>query len=334
MKLQHFPLAAYKRAVTNEVPAACRHLSKFFCPHRLLAVRTDAPIDFRHHSLEIGENSISYLRYGQEVEIWPQSFNHFYLVTVVINGSMKVKSSTGNDTYQKQQMLVLNPCDQISMRWSRDCETITLRIESAFVDRVLLSELGMRNFANLHFNSQSRIGEHGNIRIRNMINFLVREIDFFSATETNPISSSAPSVIQDIVTHLGVYHLDDTSLQGVQPVGSHARSCYVRRAERLLRTAPETVSSVPSLAELVGARVRTLQIHCMRELQTSPGTMIANAKLDLIRTTLVQCPPRTTVTSAAIQSGWTQLGKLGAAYKRRYGELPSDTLKKVRSALG
>lgn len=88
-------------------------------------------------------------------------------------------------------------------------------------------------------------------------------------------------------------------------------------------------SRAPTAAEVAthaGLSERSLHTLFTRFRNISPSDFIREQRLQGVRTALRRAPPETSV--AAIAAAWAfhQQGHFAAAYKKRFGELPSETL--------
>ena len=82
-------------------------------------------------------------------------------------------------------------------------------------------------------------------------------------------------------------------------------------------------------AKAAGIHTRTLQHHLSRHLDTSPTAYLRDIRLDRVRTTLLDLSrDDTTVAAVAREWGFGHLGRFSAAYRSRFGERPSDTLRR------
>jgi AraC-like DNA-binding protein len=116
--------------------------------------------------------------------------------------------------------------------------------------------------------------------------------------------------------------------------GGVLESTVVRRmrahiAEHLLE--PLTVND---LAAASGTGVRSLQLACRRELGVSPMELVREARLVAARAELLESSggeqgERIRVTAVAERWGFLNAGRFSGAYFRRYGEYPSDTLRRL-----
>src|SRR2546423_11101434 len=85
------------------------------------------------------------------------------------------------------------------------------------------------------------------------------------------------------------------------------------------------------LAQIAGVRPRTLETHFKMFLGTTPLGWVRRMRLARARQELLRASPQATVTSIALSSGFSELGRFSAQYRRTFGELPSTTMRAARS---
>lgn len=114
-----------------------------------------------------------------------------------------------------------------------------------------------------------------------------------------------------------------------------AASALPRGVRRVLAWAPGHLhepTTLQGLARIAGVPARTLESHFLRFLGTTPLGWLRQERLTHARRALLATDQGATVGGVALASGFTQLGRFAAQYCRRFGELPSATLRRLRSA--
>jgi len=104
----------------------------------------------------------------------------------------------------------------------------------------------------------------------------------------------------------------------------------VLRALRWLREHLSETIELDVLADAAGVRPRTLETHFRIFLGTTPLGWARRMRLALARQEFIRRGQRTTVTAVALNSGFTQLGRFAAEYRRAFGELPSATVARAK----
>ena len=90
---------------------------------------------------------------------------------------------------------------------------------------------------------------------------------------------------------------------------------------------PLTIGAVAAAAGVAG---RTLHKHFHEEHGTSPMRYVRDCRFAHVRQALLQAGPHDTVTTIAVHWGFCHLGRFSVEYRKRYGETPSETLRRRR----
>lgn len=98
----------------------------------------------------------------------------------------------------------------------------------------------------------------------------------------------------------------------------------LRRAQEYVHANFAAPITVTDMALAAGSSVRRMQEAFAEHLDTSPMTYLRDVRLDHVRRLLAA--GRGTVTDVAQECGFSHLGRFSAAYRERFGELPSQTL--------
>jgi AraC-like DNA-binding protein len=101
----------------------------------------------------------------------------------------------------------------------------------------------------------------------------------------------------------------------------------VTRFEQVMLERPAEMLSMPDICAALGVARRTLNLACLEFLGQGATQYARARRLDHVRETLLNADPGTTqVTRVALGYGFWELGRFAQAYRRRFGERPSDTL--------
>lgn len=111
------------------------------------------------------------------------------------------------------------------------------------------------------------------------------------------------------------------------PASDTIAGVRVRAAREYMRTHAADALTVEQIARAVGVSPRSLQAAFRDVVGVSPRVQLAEIRLENVRARLMTPDPGTTVTSAALDCGFAHLGRFAAAYRFRYGESPSETLR-------
>jgi AraC-like DNA-binding protein len=121
----------------------------------------------------------------------------------------------------------------------------------------------------------------------------------------------------------------DIATCGDEPMvhARHALPASLAQALGWLGTRLDEPIELATLAAAAGVRPRTLEAHFKRHLGTTPLGWVRRTRLARARQQLLAAGAEASVTGIAVANGFNQLGRFAAQYRRRFGELPSQTLK-------
>eukprot|EP01133_Synstelium_polycarpum_P024898 gene24898-29881_t len=121
--------------------------------------------------------------------------------------------------------------------------------------------------------------------------------------------------------------LDEWATQAGLQLGvdvASAEPAYVRSAEEYIDTFARSVPTASEIAAAVGVSVRALTAGFRRYRDTTPGQRLRARRLEGVRGELLRSDGRT-VSEIANAWGYVNLGMFAATYRKRFGELPSET---------
>ena len=106
-----------------------------------------------------------------------------------------------------------------------------------------------------------------------------------------------------------------------------ARPRVVKQAIDLLEQQPEEPWTISELSRAIGVSARTLQSGFQRYVGVSPTTYLREVRLQRVHAELCNPEVQTSVSDSAFRWGFTHLGRFAAAYRNKFGETPSETLR-------
>ncbi len=109
----------------------------------------------------------------------------------------------------------------------------------------------------------------------------------------------------------------------------------IARFEQVMRERPAEMLSMSDICAALGVARRTLNLACLEFLGQGATQYARSRRLDHVRQALLSCDPRAArVTAIAMDFGFWELGRFSHAYRSRFGERPSETLRRSRIGYG
>jgi AraC-like DNA-binding protein len=107
-----------------------------------------------------------------------------------------------------------------------------------------------------------------------------------------------------------------------------AAPSVVRRAEEYLEAHAAEAVKMRDVAEACGCSISLLYRAFERYREYTPSEFLRYQRLETARRMFLSPSQSDTVASIAVACGFPHLGRFAAAYKRRFGESPSETLRR------
>ena len=134
-----------------------------------------------------------------------------------------------------------------------------------------------------------------------------------------------PAALEALVARAVAAHLADAHT----PLTASAAYRLARRARDLLIDSAAAPLTVPELTAALGVGQRTVFNAFNAVFGMSPLAFQRALQLDRVRRRLLAAPAGATVTTLALDEGVEHLGRFAGAYRRQFGELPSETLRRA-----
>ena len=174
----------------------------------------------------------------------------------------------------------------------------------------------------LRLPNQFPLATAAGLAFRRHLAFLWSEIQCDS-----PILAS-DSVVEDLGKML-LMSLQLAANGGLRLDAKSAPPAYLRRAIDFVMAHLSQPLSVNDIAAAAGVHARTLHKAFCQHFGESVMAFIQQQRLERVQQKLLEADPQSmSVTEAAVENGFVHLSRFAAAYRCRFGEYPSQTLRR------
>ncbi|MDX2971930.1 AraC family transcriptional regulator [Kribbella solani] len=318
------PLEQFELFHTGDLDDARDTVGRVFVPHRLDLAGKAGHLDARMHTRRFPKVAANYVSYGAEVLIDPEDLGSFFVVQVPLTGFSHVRSGREAVLSTPQLASVVSPTEPLSMRWSADCTKLILRLERSAVEDELTDILEAPLPEPLRFALGMDVTKNPARSWLSMFRLFVDEID--DADEDLLVVSGYEDVlIRGLLyaqPHNYTHRLGDTSRSKVP-------SRAIAIARDIIENHPEWDHTVTSLAREAGVSPRALQKGFARYLGVGPKEYMTAVRMQRAHSEL-RSKHRDTITVRQVAGRWHlgHTGRFATEYRKRFGELPSETLAK------
>ena len=104
----------------------------------------------------------------------------------------------------------------------------------------------------------------------------------------------------------------------------------MNRAVEILRDYTQFPINIEALCTMVGASWATLQRAFIEEFGVSPSSYIKSRRLSAVQSELIKKGPTAVISDVANRWGFWHMGSFAADYRKQFGELLSETLRRIK----
>jgi AraC-like DNA-binding protein len=258
----------------------------------------------------------SEVSYAMATKLVASSPGDCYQVQLTLAGHCEISTGAVTVHAGPGSFVVINPRTTYRKRSSSDARQLMIRLPRRTVEQLASAESG----DNPVLFDQSARPMPG--ALRDLIDFIWRDITTDGRRRSAVIDRSASR-------HLvrAVLHLLPNSASMVTPAND-LPDC-LSRADRFIRHNLARGIVLADIADAAGVSTRCLESAFRRHWRTTPVTHLRNVRLDTARRMLTQPSDGTSVTNVALAAGFSHLGRFSQEYSRRFGELPSESLRRA-----
>ena len=272
--------------------------------------------------------SLCNLSFGSETVVEASAPQDYYYIHCVLAGYMILEIQNKRVTVDSNTLVAINPLQKVNLLHSEDCGKLIIRIRRDYLERELMGILGYVLPKPIEFAATATANDPRLGKLIRTIDHVCKEVDdpYFSCGASNLTNHIEGLLATAVLTGLAHCYSDE-----IQRCSDGSGPSYLRRAERYIETHAAQPISLGDLVSTSGASMRTLYKAFNTYRNVTPMDYVKRVRLELARQELKN--PRSanrTVADVAMAVGLGHLGNFAADYKRLYGELPSETLRRDR----
>ncbi|MEM9288174.1 MAG: AraC family transcriptional regulator [Pseudomonadota bacterium] len=300
-------------------------ISRYFTPHQIRFLDGSQRLSTVLRRVHVGQLAVNVLEYGGNVMIDPGALDDFYLIHINVRGECELTHPGGHMTINAGRAAICGPSRPYRFWWQPNSQVVAIQIPKDRLAGQVARLTGHTVTDLVDFDLAIDLeGDQGKA-LMNLVRYILNDAEnpagltSFRATAL-PLEQTLLSTLlrfqpgshQDAISY---------SFDSVAPG-------YVRRAEQFMNQNLGRTIKMSELAEVAQVTERTLTNGFQKFRGTSPGRYFQSLRLTRVRTALEASAPGNTVSDIAFDLGFSNLSSLSSAYRRRYGETPSETLRK------
>jgi AraC-like DNA-binding protein len=310
---------------TCDLDEAREKVSDVYTSHRLDHNRQDKALNTWFFHIPVMTSSINYLGYGSEMLVTPGELESFYLIQTPLQGAAEVHCGKQKMSADKRHSSVLNPTESVKMIWDANCWKAQVKLDRSVMERCLSQLLDRPLAAPLIFDLGMDLHTDAGKVWWKTVNFVAEEIRMLNSL---PHAGIMAQQLEQLLVNT-LLHVQPHNYSGElshQPPNIAPR--HVKRAEEFINSNYKKEINSDDLVCVSGVSARTLYQGFQKFRGISPMKLLKATRLEQVNKALLKADPRDCVTRIATDCGFSQLGRFAVEYRQRFGESPSETLKR------
>ena len=310
---------------TTHLDEARSEVARVFCPHSLTTTNRDEKLKTVHNRITLGDVTLNYLDYGAEVRITPGELNSFYLVQIPLNGSAEISCGKEMILSDVSMASIPNPLEKLDMVWHSGNPQLMVYINRATLEKRLEDLIGREIHVPVRFELGMDLTTQNAKSWRNLIDTLVSDVDNGGLTMHAGIRDQFQDLIITGLLLSQKHNYSESIGTSIEPITSRS----VRLAMAACEANPQDPLTVTDMAHFAGVSIRSLQDGFKKYVGMSPTDYLRNVRLNRVREELLaERGFDSSIADIAFTWGFTHLGRFAKLYHERFGELPSETIRK------
>lgn len=315
-------LSGHPVSRAEDLDEAREATTRTYLPHQLDMLGGAGAFRMRLNAVRVGAVTAGYLAYSGGVLMRTVEASHYH-VNVPLTGACDQCCGTFAPVpADPDRAAVFMPGHPAELRWHIDSAQLCLMIGRAELDRELERHVGRPLGKPVRFETGMDLRTP---IARSWLGVLRLLDDEGDGVATHPLAAGH---LQDLVIAGLLLVQPNNYSEALHESSRPAPSRTVRRAAQLLEADPARTWSSSGIAHEVALSVRALQEGFRRAFDLSPMAYLREIRLNHVHEELTgAAPDGVTVSAVAARWGFLHPGRFAAAYRRKFGCLPSETLR-------
>src|SRR5580658_7349831 len=321
------PLSQFPIVNTSKLDEARDAVTRVYLPHRLDSADGDR-LRMTLNAAEAARFTVGFLAYGAKTRLDMPPTENSYHINLTTKGKTFAARTDGSRAVTAAQAsgLVLLPDQLNTVRWTADAEQLILKVPRWRLESHLADLIGRRADHVLDFDFSFDLTTGPGSSLLAAVEFMGRELDRPGGLAGMPMAREQLEtfVLSQLLAAVPSPYADELA----RPADTVPRPRLAPVIEYMEMNVDEALTP-QELARVGCMSVRTLHATFQAELGVSCMAYLRRLRLDHVRAELLRTGRGDIrVTDIAMRWGFFHPSRFAQQYRERFGELPSDTVKR------
>ena len=265
------------------------------------------------------------LEYGAAVQIRTTENYEDYRLVAPLRGRLCGTIANEDVPCRPGAAMLVSPTLDNLLLVERDTAGLNILLSGFVLRRQLAALLGEALKSPLEFAAPLSLREgHGRSLVR-FARLAMADLERPNSTLLEPITARS---FREFVTSALLLHQPHNYRERLQRLERPAAPRDVKRAVEYMQANLDAAIGLPEIVAASGVPGRTLMQHFRDFKGSSPMRYLRTARYEKVREALHRAEPEEGITEVAAKWGFTHMGRFSVEYRRRFGESPSETLRR------
>jgi AraC-like DNA-binding protein len=319
------PLAKFPIVYTNRFDDAEVAITRSLVDSRIIRIADRNRFHFQMNGINIGRTSLVFNRFGSNSTIKTGEDGDMF--AFVIGNSIPSTFDLGDGLFvaSPHKATIITPPGQMQIERSEGSEILVIRTSMSDVVHHFEKLTDQHHRGSLVFNHSIDLTKGPGATLKRMMNYVVCELERNDALVENPaLLKSYDDML--LTALLSLPH--DQREELYEDCRFQVAPGLVHRAEEYIRAQLKEPITITDLLRICGCS-RSLLFGAFKNTRGyTPMEFLTGQRLLSVREQLLKQHPDASVASIAMDCGFIHLGRFSQDYRKRFGERPSETLRK------
>jgi AraC-like DNA-binding protein len=277
------------------------------------------------NNAKLTDSTITYICYHTGINVASGAKQDAYLVVVPLSGTAKFMSARSRVEISKNMGVVIAPGEDFDIETEVLSSALIWKVPRATVDHVVRETLGAHDALPVQIDQNLDWQNRKIASLYRCLKFVVGELGQIERPEES--GGGYMRTLEQLLLR---------ALITVQPGGVRTERRVldraviprcVRKVEEYIAAYSDEALTIADITEVAGVSPRSLYRAFKQFCGVSPMEHLRDVRLRRIRQDLINAGPEDSVARILTGRGVYQFGRFAAAYRRRFGETPSQTLR-------
>jgi len=258
------------------------------------------------------------ISYGAPVRVTSPALETVYHLQILLHGHCRSSARGEEQIYRPGEILLINPDDPVDLTYSADCEKFIVKVPVRLIENACLAQHWTLPQQGIRF---AAVRQH----LKTMSGF-VQLLGLVCQEAENAAGAEVQGLYERIVASKLLELLSSNVLRVIPKPEENSGFEPVRQFIEEHLTEDISIEQLMAVARV---SERTLYTLFERQVGLAPREFMRQRKLERVHAVLQLATARS-VTEVALDHGFLHLGRFSSAYRKRFGELPSQTWRRQR----